>query len=369
MAALRFEHIHKTYPGGHVALRDLDLTVADGELVALVGPSGCGKSTVLRLLAGLETPTSGRMFLDDEDVTELAPQDRNIAMVFQNYALYPHKTVAENLAFGLRMRGVARRRIAERVHHVAATLGLAPYLDRKPAQLSGGQRQRVALGRAIVREPRVFLLDEPLSNLDVQLRVEMRAELVRLHRDLRVTMLHVTHDQEEAMTLGDRVAVLRDGHLQHVAPPLEVYRRPANVFVAGFFGAPAMNLLAGEIHVSGATLQFTSPVLTLDLPEVRLEAMPQRKIILGIRPHDLLIVADAETDVTGRIDLIEPRGHELIVHVVLGSGTHRQGMTIGISPDTHLRVNDQVGLHLPLQRLHFFDLESGARLPHIFRDH
>lgn len=368
MAAIRFEHVDKTYPGGHVALSDLELTVTDGELVVLVGPSGCGKSTVLRLLAGLETPTNGRMFLDEEEVTDLAPQERNIAMVFQNYALYPHKTVAENLGFGLRMRGVPRSRIAERVHHVAATLGLVPYLTRKPAQLSGGQRQRVALGRAIVREPRAFLLDEPLSNLDVQLRVEMRTELLRLHRDLRATMLHVTHDQEEAMTLGDRVAVLRDGRLQQFAPPLEVYQRPANVFVAGFFGAPAMNLLAGEIYMDRECLRFVSPVLTLDLPEVRLASLRQQKIVLGIRPHDVGIVADAEGEVTGRVDLVEPRGYEQIVHVLLENGEHQHEMTIGISRETHVRVDDRIGLHLPFPQLHFFDFGSGARVSPTVRD-
>lgn len=368
MAAIRFEQVHKVYPGEHVALSDLDLTVTDGELVVLVGPSGCGKSTVLRLLAGLEMPTSGRMFLDEEDVTDLAPQERNLAMVFQNYALYPHKTVAENLAFGLRMRGVARNQITERVQHVAATLGLEPYLQRKPSQLSGGQRQRVALGRAIVREPRAFLLDEPLSNLDVQLRMEMRTELACLHRSLRATMLHVTHDQEEAMTLGDRVAVLRDGRLQQFAPPLEVYRQPANVFVAGFFGAPAMNLLAGEIQVNGKHLQFASPVLQLDLPGVRLESVGGRKIMLGVRPHDVLIVADEKGDVSGRIDLVEPHGHELIVHIMLENGHRRQEMRIAISPHMHVRVNDHVGLHFPLPQLHFFALDSGARIAHALRD-
>jgi multiple sugar transport system ATP-binding protein len=251
---------------------------------------------------------------------------------------------------------------------VAATLGLVPYLARKPSQLSGGQRQRVALGRAIVRKPRAFLLDEPLSNLDVQLRVEMRTELVRLHRDLRATMVHVTHDQEEAMTLGDRVAVLRDGRLQQVAPPLEVYQRPANVFVAGFFGAPAMNLLAGEIQVDREQLRFTSPVLTLDLPEVRLESTRQQKVMLGIRPHDLLIVDDAAKNVRGRIDLIEPRGHELIVHVMLENGAHQHEITIAISREMHVQVNDHIGLHFPLQRLHFFAHDSGARIAHVLCD-
>jgi multiple sugar transport system ATP-binding protein len=345
-----------------VAISDLDLAVTDGELVVLVGPSGCGKSTALRIVAGLETPTHGRVFLGEQDVTDLPPQDRNVAMVFQNYALYPHKSVRENLAFGLRMRGVAHNVIAERVERVAATLSLVPFLDRKPAQLSGGQRQRVALGRAIVREPRAFLLDEPLSNLDVKLRVETRAELARLHRDLGATMLYVTHDQEEAMTLGDRVAVLCNGRLQQVAPPLEVYRRPVNVFVAGFFGSPAMNFFPGEIHTDGDQTRFTCSAFVLELGDLPMQHARHRDVVLGVRPHDLVIVDKKGADVTARVDLIEPRGNELVVHLVLASGNRQHELTIVMPPEAEIRANDQIGLRFQRERLHFFDPDSGARL-------
>ncbi len=251
MASITLDRVSKIYPNGQVAARDLTLEVADGELVVLVGPSGSGKSTVLRLIAGLETPTAGHIFIDGRDVTDVPPQRRDLAMVFQSYALYPHKSVRENLAFGLRVRRVAAAQIDARVRATAAALGIEALLDRKPAQLSGGQRQRVALGRAIVREPRAFLLDEPLSNLDPILRAGTRAELALLHRRLAATMVYVTHDQEEAMTLGTRVAVMRDGIIEQVAPALEVFRRPANVFVAGFVGSPAHEPVALRLSPRG----------------------------------------------------------------------------------------------------------------------
>src|SRR4051795_9980964 len=266
MASVRLERVQKTYPNGHVAAQGLDLDIPDGEFMLLVGPSGCGKSTALRMIAGLETPTGGRIMIGDRDVTTLPPQERDIAMVFQSYALYPHMTVRENLGFGLRMRGAGREAIEQRVEQAGRALSLEAVLDRKPAQVSGGPRQRVALGREIVREPKVFLFDEPLSNLDAKLRVETRAELARLHRRLRATVVYVTHDQEEAMTLGSRVAVMRDGFLQQVAPPMELYRKPANRFVAGFVGSPAMNFLPGDL-IQG------------------LGAASADKI-LGVRPHE-----------------------------------------------------------------------------------
>src|SRR5947209_4551293 len=252
MARITLEHIDKRYPNGYIASRDLSLEIADGELLVLVGPSGSGKSTVLRMIAGLEKPTGGTITIGDRDVTYLPPQERDIAMVFQSYALYPHMTVRENMAFGLKLRKQPAEAVARRVGDVAGALGLAPMLDRKPAQLSGGQRQRVALGRAIVREPKAFLFDEPLSNLDAQLRVETRAELARLHRRLGATMVYVTHDQVEAMTLGDRIAVLKEGVLQQVDTPMELYRRPANKFLAGFTGSPATNFIEGIIQRSDA---------------------------------------------------------------------------------------------------------------------
>src|SRR5216683_4036564 len=265
MARIALDHVDKIYPNGFVAARDLSLEVADGELLVLVGPSGSGKSTVLRMMAGLEMVTAGTIRIGDRDVTNLPPQQRDIAMVFQNYALYPHMTVRENLGFGLAIRKQAPAVIEQRVRTVAASLGLDSMLDRKPAQLSGGQRQRVALGRAIVREPLAFLFDEPLSNLDAQLRVETRVELARLHRELGATMVYVTHDQSEALTLGDRIAVLKDGILQQVDLPMELYARPANRFVAAFIGSPAMNFFEGEIRQSDGKFTFNGSGIAIDV--------------------------------------------------------------------------------------------------------
>ncbi len=345
MAELRREGLAKEHPGGVVALRELDLQVRDGELVVLVGPSGCGKTTALRLVAGLEAPSRGRVRIDGRDVTTLPPRERDVAMVFQSYALYPHKSVRENLGFGLRMRGTPRPEIARRVEEVARTLGLAALLERRPAQLSGGQRQRVALGRAIVREPKAFLLDEPLSNLDARLRAEMRAELARLHRRLGATMLYVTHDQEEALTLGDRVVVLRDGAVQQAGPPLELYARPANVFVAGFLGAPAMNLLPGA---SG---------LALDLPSTR----PPEPVI-GVRPGDVALVAPGTGHADARVEVVEVLGHATLVHLRLaGSGAALRALVTGagsLAP----AIGETAGVRLATERLHLFDPRDGLRL-------
>ncbi len=341
MARVRLEGIVKTYPNGHAAVRGLDLTIEDGEFMVLVGPSGCGKSTVLRMIAGLETPTGGRLLIGDRDVTALPPQERDIAMVFQSYALYPHMSVRENLGFGLRMRHLPARGIAERVEAAARTLGLDPVLDRRPAQLSGGQRQRVALGRAIVREPQVFLFDEPLSNLDAKLRVETRAELARLHRRLGATAVYVTHDQEEAMTLGGRVAVLREGVLQQVAPPMELYRRPVNRFVAGFVGSPEMNFMPGEL-VPGAA--------------------PGPGLVLGIRPHDLAVVEGGAGDLDARVDVVEPLGSELVVHLRLGGDGAGPELRAVTPPDPPLQADRIVGLRFDPARLHWFEPETGRRV-------
>jgi multiple sugar transport system ATP-binding protein len=333
MATIRFEGVQKTYPNGHVAARGLDLSVADGEFVVLVGPSGCGKSTALRMLAGLETPTGGRIFIGDHDVTAVAPQDRDVAMVFQSYALYPHMKVRDNMGFGLRMRGAAPERIAARVAEVAQALGLEQVLDRKPGQLSGGQRQRVALGRAIAREPQVFLLDEPLSNLDTKLRVETRAELARLHRRLRATIVYVTHDQEEAMTLGDRVVVMHDGAIEQAAPPMEVYSRPATLFVAGFVGSPEMNLLP-------------QPDGTL----------------LGVRPQDLAVVSPGTGELEGMVDVVEPRGSELLLYVRAGGALTGRDLRVIAPPDLAVSPEQPVGLRLDPARVHRFDPSTGRRL-------
>lgn len=362
MATIRLENIHKTYAGSQPALSDLDLEVTDGELLVLVGPSGCGKSTALRLVAGLETPTHGRVFLGEQDVTPLPPQDRNIAMVFQNYALYPHKSVRENLMFGLRMRNVPSAVIAERVARIATILEIASLLDRKPAQLSGGQRQRVALGRALVREPQAFLLDEPLSNLDVKLRIETRAELARLHRRLGATMLYVTHDQEEAMTLGDRVAVLHNGRLQQIAPPLDVYRRPANMLVAGFLGSPTMNFIHGELAEERGSLCFRCSTFVLAIENMHRFHPTSRNVVLGVRPQDVEVVSLPQADVTARVDVIESRGNDLVIHLELLAENGEHMLTIVTSPEENVALDDRLGLRFRRDRLHFFDLDSGTRL-------
>ena len=343
MASVRLEGVAKTYPNGHVAAQGLDLEIADGEFMVLVGPSGCGKSTALRMIAGLETPTAGRIRIGDQDVTALPPQERDIAMVFQTYALYPHMTVQENLAFGLRMRGAAPDAIAQRVEEAARALGLEQVLSRRPAQLSGGQRQRVALGRAIVREPKVFLFDEPLSNLDAKLRVETRAELARLHRRLGATVVYVTHDQEEAMTLGWRVAVMRDGLLQQVSPPMELYRKPVNQFVAGFVGSPEMNFLPGGL-----------------LGDVA----PGRGggVTLGVRPHDVRIVSAGSGDLDALVDVVEPRGSELLVYLKLAVLPHGAPLRVVAPPEPAIEEEQMVGIVFDRARLHWFRTEDGQRV-------
>jgi multiple sugar transport system ATP-binding protein len=335
MASVTLDGIRKTYPNGHVAARDLHLQIDDGEFMVLVGPSGCGKSTALRVIAGLETPTAGRVLIGERDVTGLPPQERDIAMVFQNYALYPHMTVRQNLGFGLRMRGAEPAVIADRVVRVAESLVLDQVLDRKPAQLSGGQRQRVALGRAMVREPQAFLFDEPLSNLDAKLRVETRAELARLHRRLKATIVYVTHDQEEALTLGSRVAVLHEGIVEQVASPMELYRRPATRFVGGFMGSPAMNFLPGAVagRSDGATL--------------------------GIRPHDIALVPPGQGDLDAKVDVVEPRGSELLVYLRLTAGTNDE-LRVVAPPEPMVPGDAVVGVRFDRERLHWFDA-SGRR--------
>jgi ABC-type sugar transport system ATPase subunit len=338
MAAIRLEAVAKTYPNGHVAVRDIDLAIDDGECLVLVGPSGCGKCTLLRLIAGLETLTSGRILIGEDDVTPLPPQARDLAMVFQSYALYPHMSVRDNLAYGLTVRRIDRATVATRVADVADALGIAELLDRRPAVLSGGQRQRVALGRAMVRQPRAFLLDEPLSNLDPALRAQARAELRRLHGRLAATIVYVTHDQEEAMTLGGRVAVMRDGAIEQVAPPLEVYARPANTFVARFIGAPSMNLLPATLAGVGAP----------------------PGAVAGIRPQDVTVGPAGGLHAT--VDLVEPRGHDHLVHLRLDS----RGVPplLAIVADTPVPpVGAGVFVTMPHTRLHLFDGATGARLP------
>ena len=335
MASITLDHIRKTYPNGHAAVRDVALHIGDGEFLVLVGPSGCGKSTLLRTIAGLEAPDGGRVLLDDADVTSTAPQGRDLAMVFQSYALYPHMTVRENLAYGLRVRRTDRETIGRRIAAVAESLGLEPLLARRPAQLSGGQRQRVALGRAMVREPKAFLFDEPLSNLDPALRVQARTELLRLQRRLRTTVVYVTHDQEEAMTLGSRVAVMHDGRIEQVAPPLELYAEPVNTFVAQFIGQPRMNLL--EAPASG-----------IDTPPGTL---------VGIRPHDVVVGRDGP--LRAMVDVVEPRGHDAILHLRLQSPGAPP--LVAIASGALPPPGTEVGVTLPAGNLHVFDADGRRR--------
>jgi len=361
VASIRLNNVSRTFPNGQVAVRDLTLEIRKGELLALVGPSGSGKSTVLRLIAGLDTPTSGTIVIGDRDVTHVPPQDRDIAMVFQSYALYPHKNVRENLAFGLRVRGVDAKEIDARVQQTAAALDIEALLDRKPAQLSGGQRQRVALGRAIVREPKAFLLDEPLSNLDPVLRLDTRTELALLHRRLNATMVYVTHDQEEAMTLGTRVAVMRDGILEQLARPLDVFRRPANAFVAGFVGSPAMNLcpaLCKRIHDEW---RIVSPAFSIVMKDLSVPLVEGKAVIVGIRPHDVTLTSAPDADGNGRVEIVEPLGPAMVVHLRVDDLPH-QLLRIVVSDDAPIQVDDRLSFRLRRDRLHVFDGESGRAL-------
>ena len=386
MHALQLRGIEKTYPGGHVAVAGVDLEVAQGEMVILLGPSGCGKSTLLRIVAGIESPTAGDVFVNGVEVTEQPPQKRDIAMVFQNYALYPHMSVRQNLAFGLKMRGLARPAASQRVAEVAESLGITALLDRRPSQLSGGQRQRVALGRAIARKAKVFLLDEPLSNLDVQLRVHTRTELARLHRSLDVPMLYVTHDQEEAMTLGDRVAVMCAGRLLQVGPPMEIYARPASQFVGGFVGSPRMNFFPGKLvpqSPGGARVEALGAVVQIE-PKARTRPgagatsassgvdREPRPVVVGIRPEHLEIVSPADADLLAVADVVEPLGREILVHLVTdgprGSARAPRGdagveLRALAGAGAAVQPGARVGLRLRRDSLHLFDPSTEVRLP------
>jgi multiple sugar transport system ATP-binding protein len=357
MARIALENVDKIYANGYVAARDLSLNIADGEFLVLVGPSGSGKSTVLRMIAGLETVTKGTIRIGDRDVTELSPQQRDVAMVFQNYALYPHMTVRENLGFGLSIRKQPPVVIENRVREVAGSLGLEGLLDRRPAQLSGGQRQRVALGRAIAREPLAFLFDEPLSNLDAQLRVETRVELARLHRQLRATMVYVTHDQAEALTLGDRIAVLKDGLLQQVAAPMELYARPANRFVARFIGSPGMNFFDGTLTRDGSVCRFSGQDISVQVP-----CDPSREngqIVLGVRPQDISIAGDGDGIARAEVAVVEPMGSEQVVYAILPSGSR----LIAVAPATPIvKAGETISIRVKGEAGHLFDPDSGNRL-------
>ena len=351
MASVAYEHVTKRFPGGTVAVDDLNLEIKDTEFMVVVGPSGCGKSTALRMLAGLEELSEGSIRIGDQVVNDMPPRDRDIAMVFQSYALYPHMTVFDNLAFGLRMRGTSRPEIERRVTEAAEILELGPLLKRKPRQLSGGQRQRVALGRAIVREPQAFLLDEPLSNLDAKLRVQTRIELQKQHRALHATFIYVTHDQVEAMTMGDRIAVMRDGVLQQVAPPREIYDRPANMYVAGFIGSPTMNFI--PVTVQGTTARASGF-------EVELTRAPGVDSgVLGIRPECLTERPNGgHSGLDLKVDVAEILGADQFLYGMVGG----DAITARVDPNLKVEPGDRVRLSVDTRRLHLFDAATGRSL-------
>jgi len=354
MATVTFEKATRIYPGALVPSVDaIDLEIQDGEFLVLVGPSGCGKSTTLRMLAGLEEVNSGRILIGDKDVTNVPPKDRDIAMVFQNYALYPHMTVAENMGFALKIAGVDKEERKQRVLEAAKLLDLEKYLDRKPKALSGGQRQRVAMGRAIVRSPQVFLMDEPLSNLDAKLRVQTRTQIASLTRRLGVTTVYVTHDQVEALTMGDRVAVLKDGELQQVGTPRELYDRPRNVFVAGFIGSPAMNLV--QLQSSNGQVAFGST--TIDAPGA------QGGTTLGFRPEDIEIVSAGE-GVEIVVDVVEELGADAYIYGSAELGGKTQMVVVRVDGRTPPARGARINIAPNLQHVHLFDTESGLRLDH-----
>ncbi len=395
MAGLTLSGIGKVYDDGTRAVRDLNVEVSDGEFLVFVGPSGCGKTTALRMVAGLETVTEGELRIGDRLVNSVPPRDRDVAMVFQSYALYPHLSVRDNIAFGLKLRKMAKPEIRKRVEHAADVLGLTDYLDRKPRNLSGGQRQRVAMGRAIVREPQVFLMDEPLSNLDAKLRVQMRTEIARIQRDLAVTTVYVTHDQTEAMTLGHRVAVMKQGVLQQIAPPQQLYDRPVNIFVAGFIGSPAMNLMMGTVSRTGNELALQLGSQTVRLPESVLQTRPAlvdylgQPVVVGVRPEELDDAAvgsdDSRPVLHAVADLIEPLGSDLIVHLsidaepvqsnddltelakdvghpdagALQSSDASTTLVARFNPRSTVAIGDAVNVRVDTERLHYFDPGTG----------
>jgi len=356
MASVRLDHLRKVYDNGHVGVDDATFEIAHGELLVLVGPSGCGKSTLLRMIAGLEAISAGTLSIGGRVVNDVPPRDRDIAMVFQNYALYPHMSVAENLGFGLKLRGTPRAEVARRVAEAARRLDLERLLELRPAQLSGGQRQRVALGRALVRDPAVFLLDEPLSNLDAKLRLSTRVEIAKLHRDLGATMVYVTHDQIEAMTLGERIVVMRDGRIQQIDAPMRLYEKPANVFVAGFIGSPAMNLLRGRVVADGGLwLDLGDARLPLDGVAGRRAVTPGAELIVGLRPEALGIAGDgAPAMLAARLELVEPVGNEIFLNLRFGAAP----LVARLPPQPVPPRGSELGLVFAPSRLLLFDAQS-----------
>ena len=361
MAKVKLDHVKKVYDNGFVAVADASFEVAHGEFMVLVGPSGCGKSTTLRMIAGLESISEGTLAIGDRVVNDVPANERDIAMVFQNYALYPHMTVYQNMAFALKLRNVLRDEIDRRVREAASILAIDDILDRKPRQLSGGQRQRVAVGRAIVRQPQVFLFDEPLSNLDAKLRVQTRKEISRLHRRLGATMIYVTHDQVEAMTMGDRIVVMNAGRIQQIGTPLELYEKPANEFVAGFIGSPAMNMWRGRIVRESGKAEFVGEGLRIALDG---RALPNRDdVVLGVRPEHIYhaagpyVPADV-SEVAARVDVVETMGNEILLYARTGS----TDVVARLVPQPVPQPDETVRLAIALDKIHLFDAADGRRL-------
>ena len=362
MAEVRLENITKIFPKDIIAIKDIDLYVKDKEFLVLVGPSGCGKSTVLRTIAGLEEPTYGKVFIGGKDMTNVQPKNRNVAMVFQNYALYPHMTVFENMAFGLKLKRIKKEEIRNRIITTSKILGIDSLLNRKPKELSGGEKQRVAVGRAIVRNPSVFLFDEPLSNLDAKLRVQMRAELAKLHNRLQTTMIYVTHDQTEAMTMGDRIAVIQNGEIQQIDEPITLYNNPQNIFVASFIGSPAMNLLAGEIQRKEKHILFVSGSIKFILDgkfEKLMKPYINKKIIWGIRPEDLIPTSNDSTGTFAAVvSVVEPMGNEIFLYLYIGENE----IVARVKSTYSFKVNEKIFLQPTLEKSHFFETGTGKRI-------
>lgn len=358
MANVKFENISKVFDNKKIAVDNISFEINDKEFLVLVGPSGCGKSTTLRMIAGLEESTSGKIFIDEKCVNDIEPKDRDIAMVFQNYALYPHMTVFENMAFGLKLRKMDKQKIKETVQNAAEILDLEELLDRKPKQLSGGQRQRVAVGRALVRDPKVFLFDEPLSNLDAKLRVQMRTEISKLHKKLEATIVYVTHDQTEAMTMGDRIVVMKDGIIHQIDTPLNMYNHPVNLFVAGFIGSPSMNFMKGTI-TNGSGLQFIPNGVSakISLPEKYsklLNTYMNKEVIMGVRPEDIVDAGSGAFDIEVLVDVVEPMGNEIFIYYQVDS----KQMISRLHPSCNVKALEKIGLKLDRENLHFFDMNT-----------
>ncbi|GIO68239.1 sn-glycerol-3-phosphate ABC transporter ATP-binding protein UgpC [Paenibacillus sp. JTLBN-2024] len=366
MAGVRLEHIFKKYPGSDKAtVKDISLDIQDKEFLVLVGPSGCGKSTTLRMIAGLEEISEGKLYIGDRVVNDVAPKDRDIAMVFQSYALYPHMNVYQNMAFGLKLRKVKKDEIDKRVREAAKILDIEHLLDRKPKALSGGQRQRVALGRAIVRDPQVFLMDEPLSNLDAKLRGQMRAEITKLVKRLETTCIYVTHDQTEAMTMGDRIVVMQDGIIQQAASPEVLYNSPQNLFVAGFIGSPTMNFINGTLSESNGTVRFRSEGLDVEVPGGKAQLLKSKgyigkEVIMGVRPEDIheepvFMEASPNTIFTSHVDVTENLGHEMLLYL---SGVGSDTVIARVDGRSNTREGSSVRLAIDMNKIHIFDKES-----------